>query len=106
MALLDWSVTEGENAAVVTVRGEVDTYSVGGLRACLDELLAGGERHIVVDLSELAYIDSAGLGLLASTMRRLRQSGGDLVLREPTTGTFRLLEIAGLTSRFSIIRSA
>jgi len=103
MALLDWSVAAGVGESVVSVRGEVDAYSVDGLRACLDDLVTGGEHQIVVDLSELAYIDSAGIGLLATTLRRLRQGGGDLVLRSPTTGTFRLLEITGLADRFRII---
>jgi len=103
MRLLDCWVSGGAAVPVVTVRGEVDVYTVEDLRTCLDAAVATGSGEIVIDLAGLEYIDSAGLGVLVSTLRRLRHAGGDLVLRAPTAGTFRLLEIAGLADRFRIV---
>jgi len=103
MRLLDCWVTGASRAPTVTVRGEVDFYTVDELRACLEAAVASAPEQIVIDLSELDYIDSAGLGVLVSTLRRLRQMGADLVLQAPSAGTYRLLEIAGLADRFKIV---
>src|SRR2546430_1179795 len=103
MRLLDCWVTEDRAAPVVTVRGEVDVYTVEELRAALDAAVATGSGEIIIDLAGLEYIDSAGLGVLVTTLRRLQQAGGDLVLQAPSAGTFRLLEISGLADRFRIV---
>lgn len=92
--------TDGPTVAVVT--GEVDLYTAPRLREALDEAIGNGEAHLVVDLAELDFIDSTGLGVLVGALKQARQSGGDLVLRNPTRSTFKILEIAGLTKLFTI----
>ena len=57
---------------------------------------------MTVDLSELAFVDSTGLSVLITGLKRLREAGGDMALRSPQPGTRRVLEITGLTEVFSI----
>jgi anti-sigma B factor antagonist len=86
----------------VHLRGELDMSTAPQLR---DELLrlAGDEASTVtVDLSGLAFVDSTGLSVLITALKRLRQQGGDMALRSPTPGTRRVLEITGLTEVFAI----
>jgi anti-sigma B factor antagonist len=78
--------------AVVHVRGEIDMQTVPPLRECLAEL----SGTVVVDLSEVTFLDSSGMGVLAGQHNRLEKEGGTLRLREPQDLVRRVLEITGL----------
>ncbi|MDQ4069670.1 MAG: STAS domain-containing protein [Actinomycetota bacterium] len=82
--------------------GELDMSTAPQLRDELARLASGGASVVTLDLSDLAFIDSTGLSVLITALKRLRQQGGDLTLRSPTPGTRKVLEITGLTQVFSI----
>ena len=82
--------------------GELDMSTAPQLREELTRVTSEGARHVTVDLSDLVFIDSTGLSVLITGLKRLRQDGGDMALRSPTAGTRRVLEITGLTEVFSI----
>jgi anti-sigma B factor antagonist len=95
-------VAESNGTAVVHVRGEVDLYTAPRLREQLEEVIGEGQRQLVVDLTEMDFIDSTGLGVLVGTLKRLRETGGEMSLRNPSRSTHKILEIAGLTELFTI----
>lgn len=86
----------------IQLLGELDMSTAPQLREELLGLIAGGATMVTVDLSELAFVDSTGLSVLITGLKRLRQQGGDMTLRSPTPGTRRVLEITGLTEVFPI----
>ncbi len=86
----------------VRLLGELDMATAGRLREELGRLATNGARLVTVDMSDLAFIDSTGLSVLISAVKRLRQQGGDMALRSPTPGTRKVLEITGLTEVFAI----
>ena len=96
-------VADGE--ATVSVRGEVDVYTAPQLRECLYGVVVDGNRRVVLDLSAMSFIDSTGLGVIVGTLKRLREGGGDLVLRSPSRSTRKVLEITGLTRIMEIVES-
>lgn len=95
-------VDESGDDTVVAVRGEVDLYTAPKLRERLEGLVEADERQIVVDLAELDFIDSTGLGVLVGALKRVREYGGDMRLRNASPSTHKILEIAGLTKLFSL----
>jgi anti-sigma B factor antagonist len=86
-----------DGTATVSVRGEVDVYTAPQLRDRLYAVVADGVTHVVLDLAAMTFIDSTGLGVIVGTLKRLREAGGDLVLRSPSRSTRKVLEITGLT---------
>ncbi len=86
----------------VRLLGELDMSTAPRLRDELTRLVAGGVTTVTVDLSDLAFIDSTGLTVLITGLKRFRQEGGDMMLRSPTPATRKVLEITGLTEVFSI----
>jgi anti-sigma B factor antagonist len=70
--------------ATVALRGEVDILTVDQVRVALGEALAAGPREIVVDLTDLAFIDSTGLGALIFGFQRARDAGVRFRLARPT----------------------
>jgi anti-anti-sigma factor len=81
---------------VMAVRGEVDLASAPRLAAGLSELIGRGHSLVALDLGAVEFIDSTGLGVLVGSIRRLRDDGGDLVLRAASPAVVRILEITGL----------
>ena len=90
--------------ATVSIGGELDLDGAPRLRECLVQLADGPEppKRIVVDLAELDFIDSTGIGVLIAALRRLQQQGGDMVLRAPKRRIQAVLELTGLTTQFEI----
>ncbi len=86
----------------VHLQGELDLGTAPQLRDELARLAADGARFVTVDMKDLAFIDSTGLSVLITGLKRLRQQGGDMALRSPTPSTRKVLEITGLTEVFSI----
>ncbi|MGA8112050.1 MAG: STAS domain-containing protein, partial [Actinocatenispora sp.] len=63
-------VWECEGALVASLRGELDVASVDETRGRIMEMIDAGWRRLVVDLSELEFCDSTGLGLLVAVGTR------------------------------------
>jgi anti-sigma B factor antagonist len=80
--------------AVIRVRGELDSDSARQLRAGIAELV--GHERTIVDIREVPFVDSAGLGALVGGIRRLREAGGSVVLCCTRSSVLRLLRMTGL----------
>jgi anti-sigma B factor antagonist len=96
------AVTQTEAHAVVALSGELDLNSAPALRDCLAGLAEGGTTEIVLDLSDLDFVDSTGLSVLVMDFHRTRAAGGSTVMRNPSPTVMRVLEITGLAPIFSV----
>jgi len=85
---------------VVRLSGEVDMATSAAVKSSLADLAEGGHLAVVVDLSEVTFIDSSGLHVLLDAQRRLSKSGGKVVLRKPAPAVDRILQISGLCDVF------
>lgn len=92
-----FSVVLDEAAAVpvVRLRGELDVAGAPQLRAVLYPVLDDG-RSVVVDCSELEFLDSTGLGVLIGAHKRAREHGREVRLRATSGGVAKVLDITGL----------
>lgn len=100
------SVDRRGDAATVEVGGELDAYTAPKLRTCLEELMDSGRCHdIVIDLSDVAFVDSTGLGVIVGVHRRMRSAGARLCLASPRPSVGAVLEITGLTKAVSVLGS-
>ncbi len=88
--------------SVVHLQGDVDLDNAGELRSCIEDLASSGQVRVVLDLEGLRFIDSSGLGAMVRGMRRLRQAGGELVLRHPRGHAAKILEISGLSRALAV----
>lgn len=68
------------NIALVPVEGDLDVTTVPAVRRRVDRLVAGGCRRLFVNMADVGYVDSAGLGLILTELRRMRSLGGLLSL--------------------------
>jgi anti-anti-sigma factor len=90
-----------ERETVLVLHGEFD---LTGLDAFRDAVAQSSPRHrMVVDLQELRFLDSSGLGALVVLSERARSEGWSLVLRAPQPPVAMVLRISGLSQRLTII---
>src|SRR6187431_2898305 len=66
--------------AIVTPTGRLDSLAAPKLQSALAALETAGERRLVIDLGRVDYISSAGLSVLFTLAKRLRENGGALAL--------------------------
>lgn len=90
---------------VVTVDGDVDVTTAPALRAELARLMAGRNARVVLDLSDVPFLDSTGLGVLVGRLRSIRLAGGDLMLVISNERVLRNFSITGLDRVFHISSS-
>jgi anti-sigma B factor antagonist len=95
------AVEEQDHAVVVRLVGELDLYNAGELRETLDDVCARRPGRVVVDLSEVTFIDSTGLGVLVEARSKLPDRK-TFVLSQPQPETRRALEISGLSRHMPI----
>jgi anti-sigma B factor antagonist len=96
---------EGD-VAVVSALGEVDVFSAPGLDAELDAQIAAGNARLVVDLSEVAFLDSTGLGVLVKALKHAREADGWLHLVVTSDRIRKIFEITGLDASIPIFDTA
>ena len=91
---------EGDDA-VVHLAGELDISTSPDLQDALADL-TDRPRRVVVDLSDLEFIDSTGLAALLGAHKALNEQGGTLELRHPNKMVVGLVQITGLDDVFEI----
>ncbi|MEU1586910.1 STAS domain-containing protein [Micromonospora sp. NPDC005710] len=74
------SARPGRGCTVLEVRGELDMATSPELREGLQRLVDAGDRQVVVDLAEVGFMDSSGLGALVVMFKAWRNAGGRLCL--------------------------
>ena len=89
------TVRYADGVASVFVYGELDVATSADLRARLLEAIPV-TRTIVVDLAELGFIDSTGIGVLVGAAKRLAAEGGEIRLRGVRPKTMRVFEVTGV----------
>jgi len=87
---------------VISVTGEIDVYTAPTLRERLNELVAEGEYHLVVDMAGVDFLDSTGLGVLVGGLKRARSHEGTLQLVCDQEKILKVFRITGLTKVFPI----
>lgn len=90
------TVDHDHPTTVVALDGELDVEGVPRLRSVVEGLVAADHRDLVIDLRELTFCDSTGLGAFVGFHNLLDAAGGRLALREPCATVLRLFEITAL----------
>jgi len=94
-------ITESEGRLIVALEGEIDLEQAGAVRrALLDSLKKG--RNVLVDLSQVTYIDSSGIASLVEGLQVAKKQKSDLALVAVSQRVRRVLELARLDKVFQI----
>ena len=93
---------EANDVLVVDVAGDLDARCAGDLKLTLNEKIETGKVWILVNLSEVPYMDSAGLGVLVSGLKNTNRQNGDLRLWGLQPDVRNIFELTRLNKVFQI----
>jgi anti-sigma B factor antagonist len=99
---MEIATQEFKRVSVVTVSGRVDSATAPELEGKLRELVDAGKTQLVLDLTNVEYMSSAGLRAMVSTLKAVKRVNGDLRISSPSPRVEEVLRLAGLTSIFNI----
>ena len=91
-----------ERTHLISVRGEIHVSTAPRFSERLNEAIAGGKTAVVVDLSDVEFIDSTGLSVLLNGLRLMTQRRGRLALVCTNPTVLRLFQITNLDKTFDI----
>ena len=97
-------IEENGDAHVIRLGGELDLYNADAVRQALMKACGGGPERVVVDLSEVEFMDSTALGVLIEARTKLPNRKA-FMLAAPGLETRRALQISGLDRHFSVHES-
>ncbi len=93
---METSIIEQSGVSVVTLTDSVDMADSEALQSLFDLLIEQGKTRVVVDLAEMDFVCSMGLGVLVHTYTTLRGLGGYLRLARPQPLIVKLIKTTGL----------
>jgi anti-sigma B factor antagonist len=105
---MEFDIRSQQDGGICTVEieGEVDLYTAPRLKEELVALIEGGCTHVIVDLDNVAFIDSSGLGVLVGALRRARERDGAVRIVCARESILKIFRITGLDKVFPIFASA
>jgi anti-sigma B factor antagonist len=95
---------EDDGTVVVRLQGELDLHNADELRAAFDDALARRPARLVVDLSDVDFLDSTALGAFVRARKR-QAGGGDFRVAAPGAEPLRAIRLAGLERHLDVIDS-
>lgn len=85
------------NAVTVVIAGELDHFAAPQIRRRLDDILSDpAVTHMVLDLENLTFMDSSGIGVLLGRLRELQARGGTLSVKNMQPSVEKLFRLSGL----------
>jgi anti-sigma B factor antagonist len=97
-------ISEKQGASIVAFTGEVDLESSPAAREILLKCLESTSK-VIVDLSEVTYIDSSGVASLVEALQAAKKNGSQFSLAATSEPTRRVLELARLDKVFTLYDS-
>ncbi|MCE5198874.1 MAG: STAS domain-containing protein [Armatimonadota bacterium] len=102
---LETEVKEMDGMQVLDVAGEIDVYTAPQFKDAVNNVLASGQKHLIINMENVSYMDSSGFGALLSATKRLRPQGGTVNLVKCSGAIDRILRITRLNTVFATFES-
>jgi anti-sigma B factor antagonist len=101
---MDFTVAKQDRDGVLVVspRGEIDVYTAPELKEQAASAIEEGADRVVIDMSDVDFMDSSGLGVLVSLLKRVREAGGSIRLVIPDERILKIFRITALDEVFDI----
>lgn len=99
---LSLETRQAGDITVVAVGGEIDVYTAPKLRDRVTELVGGGNYHLMIDMEQVEFLDSTGLGVLVGGLKKVRAHDGAMEIICSQERLLKIFRITGLAKVFTI----
>jgi anti-sigma B factor antagonist len=90
---------------MISVQGELDLFTSPELKTKINDTIDEGTRELIVDLSDTAFLDSTGLGVLLAAFKRMRSCEGEIVIVDSRNNVLKTFKVAGVEQILTIVGS-
>ncbi len=91
-----------EDQILVCLDGDLDLNSVNSFKSRMDEAIGEHRADVSIDCAQLRYIDSTGLGVLVSILKKVKEYGGTIHITKLKPYLHKIFDVTGLTNVFEI----
>ncbi|MEL7661351.1 MULTISPECIES: STAS domain-containing protein [Acetobacterium] len=92
-----------EKTSMVSIKGEIDIYSIEKFREIIEEKIRTQAPEIILDCSELSYMDSTGMGVLIELRNKTKEMGQKIIMINPRPNIKKLLSLTGVDKIIEIV---
>jgi anti-sigma B factor antagonist len=105
---MDLNITTARDGNVcrISVQGEIDVYTSPVLKAEIVDAVEQGCINLIIDIDGVGFIDSSGLGVLVSGLRRVKENAGSMRIVCTKDNILKIFRITGLDRVFPVFSSA
>jgi anti-sigma B factor antagonist len=103
--MLDFNVSHSDPVTLIEASGRIDSSNANQLGEALTGVIDEGHTQLVLDLSGVGYMSSAGLREIVSALKKLRRVSGDLRIAQPSPRVVEVIEMSGLDSEIQVFAS-
>ena len=97
------NIIEVSKTNMVSIRGEIDIYSIEKFRDTIEEKIKTQASEIILDCSELSYMDSTGMGVLIELRNKTKELGQKIIMMNPRPIIRKLLALMGVDKIIEIV---
>ena len=99
---MEINLRTSESVTILDLKGNLTIGAEEVLGEMINEVVKDGQKQLLVNMAEVPFIDSSGIGALIKSFSRVKAEGGKLKLLNPSRTARQLLSITGLLSVFEI----
>lgn len=99
---MEYELQQKSDVAILSLRGEVDVSQATVLRDKLLEIINQGNGRLLVDMSQVEYIDSSGLSVLVAAHRKCQGKGGMMGLVNPQKPVQQVFQLTRMDKLFNV----
>ena len=97
------NIIEVSKTNMVSIRGEIDIYSIEKFRDTIEEKIKTQASEIILDCSELSYMYSTGMGVLIELRNKTKELGQKIIMMNPRPNIRKLLALTGVDKIIEIV---
>lgn len=99
---MDIEIKEDDNQVLIIVNGDIEMMTIKTFKQKLFEIGQNVDKNIEIDLSNVDYIDSSGVGVLISLLKLQKKKGKDLNIQKVSPKVLNVLKLSSLSDVFNI----
>ena len=100
---IDLESIEGASIVALRCHGDIDAHTCAKLDIAMKGILDEGVTRVIVDLTDVPYVASRGLGVLIAARKQIEDSDGGLALLNPNASVTAAIEVLGFDTVFNIV---
>ncbi len=92
------------DVSILRLRGFLDAHTAPNFEQAIQELIEENRFKIIVSMSDLNYISSAGLGVFMGFIEEIREKNGDIKLSNMTEKVYKVFDLLGFPALYQIFK--